>query len=424
MSDPAVRILAGSGNAAPRQISGNRAPMTALDLFREHGKVVGFAFLLAFLSSFGQTYFIALSIPDIRHLHELSHAEVGMLFAGATMASGLLLSWLGAALDHRALRHVAAASLLGLGLASLALAGAPSVIALTLAFFGLRLCGQGLLSHAAITSTARLPHGIRGRALGITTLGFQAGTAILPAIAGWIIGASGWVSLWHATAAASVGCAVLILLHGPRPAEPTPAAPGEAGASITRLALAGDPRFLALLPAMMGPPAIVTGYFFHQRAIGDLLGWSLESLALAVAVTALTSVASSVLAGSLIDRFGAVTRLYLLPLACASALLPAATGSFGAVGLFLLIGVTSGSSNAIVTATLAELYGTRQLGLVRAQAGTVMIVSSAITPGLMGFGLDRGWGLAPIGTVACLFLLAASALTLCLARPACAGQPS
>ncbi len=246
--------------------------MTALDLFREHGKVVGFAFLLAFLSSFGQTYFIALSIPDIRHLHELSHTDVGLLFAGATLASGLLLSWAGAALDHRALRHVAAASLMGLGFASLALAGAPGVVALALAFFGLRLCGQGLLSHAAITSTARLPQGIRGRALGVTTLGFQAGTAILPAIAGWIIGASGWVSLWHATAAASVGCAVLILLHGPRQAEPVPAAPGEAGASITRLALAGDPRFLALLPAMMGPPAIVTGYFFHQRAIGDLLG--------------------------------------------------------------------------------------------------------------------------------------------------------
>lgn len=400
--------------------------MTALDLFREHGKVVGFAFLLAFLSSFGQIYFIALSIPGIQLAHGLSHADVGLLFAGATLASGLLLSWVGAALDHRALRHVAAAALLVLGLASLALAAAPGVVALALAFFGLRLCGQGVLSHAAVTSTARLPQGVRGRALGVTTVGFQVGMAVIPAVAGWIIGMAGWVSLWHATAVAAVGSAGLILLHGPREGAPAPNASGEARATITRLTLAGDPQFLALLPAMMGPPAIITGYFFHQRAIGDLLGWSLDSLALAVAVTALTSVASSVVAGSLIDRFGAVplTRLYLLPLACASAMLPTATGTLGALGLFLLIGITSGASNAIVTAALAELYGPRQLGLVRAQAGTVMIVSSALTPGLMGYGLDRGWGLASIGVVSCLFLLAASAMTLRLARPACAGQPS
>jgi MFS family permease len=382
-------------------------------------KVVAFAFMLAFLSSFGQTYFIALSIPDIRQAHGLSHADVGLIFAGATLTSGLLMSWVGATLDHRALRHVAAAALMGLGLAAITLANAPGLVSLAIGFFGLRLCGQGLLSQAAVTSAARLPQGTRGRALGITTVGFQVGTAVLPALAGWLIGSAGWVSLWHTSAAASVGCAVLIFLCGPSTAAPTPVSTGAAGAPITRLALFKDPRFLALLPAIMGPPAIITGYFFHQRALGDLLDWSLEHLAIAVAATALMSMVSSVLAGSLIDRFGAVplTRLYLLPLACASAWLPSATGSFGAVGFFLLMGVTSGSSNAIVTAALAEMYGTSQLGLVRAQAATVMIVSSAITPGLMGLGLDKAWGLGPIGAASCLFLLGASALTLSLTHP-------
>lgn len=376
--------------------------------------------MLAFLSSFGQTYFIALSIPDIRNVHSLSHADVGLIFAGATLTSGFLMSWVGATLDHRALRHVAAAALIGIGLAAITLANAPGLISLAIAFFGLRLCGQGLLSQAAVTSAARLPQGIRGRALGITTLGFQFGTALMPAIAGWIIGSWGWVNLWQMSAAAAIVCGVLIFLYGPIQAAPTSTDTEKTIPTITRLALFRDLRFLALLPAIMGPAAIITGYFFHQRAIGDLLGWTLENLALAVAITALTSMASSVYAGSLIDRFGAIalTRFYLLPLACASAWLPTATDSLGAVGLFLLMGITSGSSNAIVTAALAETYGTGQIGLVRAQAATVMIVSSAITPGLMGLGLDKGWGLLSIGSASCLFLLFASALTLSLASPA------
>ncbi len=113
-------------------------------------------------SSFGQTFFIALSGPGIREAFGLSHGGFGAIYSAATLTSGLLMIWAGGVLDRVSTEVYASVALGLLALAALGLSVAPGVAALWLCLFLLRLTGQGMLGHAAITSTARLPQAIRG----------------------------------------------------------------------------------------------------------------------------------------------------------------------------------------------------------------------------------------------------------------------
>lgn len=53
-----------------------------------------------------------------------------------------------------------------------------------------------------------------------------------------------------------------------------------------------------------------------------------------------------------------------------------------------------------------------QITTVRAVAASVMVIASALTPFLMGYAFDAGIGIAPIGAVAAVHLLAATLLTI------------
>jgi MFS family permease len=404
--------------------------MTYRDLLRAHGGTVAFGFCLAFLSSFGQTFFISLSGPDIRAAFGLSNGAFGTIYSAATLASGFLMIWAGGILDRVSTRLYAAVALGGLAGAALCLSVAPNLVLLGVSLFALRLFGQGMLSHAAVTSTARLADAIRGRAVGVATLGFSAGEALLPSLGVALIGTLGWAGTWRLA-----GAALLILLAGaglvglarrrgsprsaaaPRPAGSGPPVPG-------RRAVLTDWRFLIFIPTMIGPPAIVTGYFFHQRLLAERQGWALEALALSVSLYALAGIAATMTVGSLVDRFRGtrVSRVHLLPLAAASLVLIGPGAAWQAPLFFPLMGATAASNSVVVPAVLAELFGTERLGTIRALAAALMVAGSAITPGLFGFLFDAevapGW----VGAACALYLAAASILNLAL-RPGTRARP-
>jgi MFS family permease len=395
------------------------------DLLMRHGRVIGLGFALTFLSSFGQTFFISLSGPDIREAFGLTHGAFGSIYSLATLSSGLLMIWVGSVIDRVDIRLYATTAMLGLGLAALSLSLAPNVIMLGLSLFALRLFGQGMLSHAGVMSTARLDEGVRGRALGVAALGFPAGEAIFPAAAIALIAAIGWTGTWRSVALAIVmalalgwGLGLLIRrkdpdLHG----SARKAVSGEAGPRWSDVLR--DWRFLALIPTMIGYPAIMTAYFFHQRFIAEVKGWSLELLASSITLFALVSVVVAMSAGSFVDRFGAVrlSHFYLAGMTAASLTLALFDAPFLPLVFFGLIGLTSGCTNVVIAAVLAELFGTTHLGKIRALAGAIMVVASAATPGAIGLLFDAGVSLESICLGFVAYMLTAAAITFVLPNP-------
>jgi len=375
--------------------------MIDISFLMTHARWLTAGFVLTFASSFGQTYFIALFGGQLRATFQLSHGDFGSLYTIATLASAATLVWLGPSADRICLQRLAAITLCGLAAASVAMAGVASPLMLVAVLYGLRLFGQGMLSHLALTAMARWFSDYRGRALSIAALGFPFGEAVLPSVAVALMGALGWRQTWLAAAAVLLLAAApligWLLRSEPAPHQGLPPRASSSGSDPgrrqwTRGEVVRDPLFYALLPGILAPSFITTGVFFHQVYLAETKGWSLTWFAACYPIYALATVATSLAVGWAVDRWRAAWLLpfYLLPLAAALLVLVWVDAPAGTIAFMMLAGATSGGAVTVLGALWAELYGTRHLGAIRALAVAGMVFSSALGPGVMGWLID--WG--------------------------------
>ena len=75
-------------------------------------RLLGFGFVMALCSSFGQTFFIGIVGPDIQREFSLSHTLWGTIYMVGTLLSAALLPWTGALIDRLRLRSYALAACL------------------------------------------------------------------------------------------------------------------------------------------------------------------------------------------------------------------------------------------------------------------------------------------------------------------------
>lgn len=390
-------------------------------LVRAHPRPLAFAFLLAILSSFGQTFFIALATAGMRTEVGVSDGALGSSYAMATLVSGVALGWAGRGIDRLPLRAYAAGVGGLLALACAAAAMAPGLAAMTIAFFLLRLSGQGLMSHTAMTATVRCFPQDKGKALGLAALGFAAGEALLPPAVVALDGAFGWRGVWWVAAGTVLAGMAIALALVPR-APQRGGTPPAVGASPPKPArLWRDRRMWRVLPAVLAPPFVVTGFFFHQVRLAEEMGWSLGVVAGAFAGFAVMRAGAMLGIGPVMDRIGAAPLLpfFLLPLMLAMGMILAGgLGSAMAVGYLLIAGLTSGVSTSLATALWADFFGLERLGAVRAAVAAAAVVASALAPAIFGVLLDLGVTLWWQALGCLLFMLLASLLTLPVARPA------
>lgn len=360
---------------------------------------IGFGFVLTFSSSVGQTFFIGLFGADIRADFGLSHGAFGGLYTGATLAAGLAMLWLGRIVDHGPLTLPTLGVFVALAMATLGMGLAQGVAALVVALFGLRLMGQGLVGHVALTTMGRRPADRRGRVTALGALGFPAGEAILPPLVALALLTLDWRTLWMGTGALLLVVMAPLALALVRGHEPT-VRETEAhdrddsaralGQGMRRTQMLRDRRFYALLPGVLAPPFMLTAVFFHQPAVAAAKDWPLLALASAYPAYAASAIAASLLAGRIADRYGAavLTAAYLWPLAVGLLLLAALSSTWIVAPALALFGATAGAATVLQTTLWAQLYGTRHLGEIRATVVALVVSATAASPGIVGALLD------------------------------------
>ena len=399
--------------------------MTLLRFVRTHCRFLGFGFLLALCSTFGQTFYIAMYSAPLREAFALSHGEFGSLYAVGTLSSGLLIIGVGSLIDRVDLRIYAPVLCAGMAGACALMSNASGVVTLTLAIFALRFCGQGLLSQAATVTMARyFEVGTRGRAVSIAALGFPAGQALFPAAAVVLIAAFAWRDVWGMSAIVVltvVPAAILWLLrgHGARHVEwqartqgPTSNTSAPSERQWARRDVLRDRNFYLIMLAMLASSFIITGLNFHQVHLVAVKGWDLKIYAASFVAYAGCQVGASVITGALVDRYGsrALARFYLLPLSAASFAL-AGMESQVAVVVFMALAGTSGGAGATIVSTIwAELYGVRHLGSIKALVAGLAVISSALAPPLFGVLIDHGVGITVLAAGCGMYALSGSAL--------------
>lgn len=222
-----------------------------------------------------------------------------------------------------------------LGLAALAMSMVAGPVMLFFAIYGLRLFGQGMMTHLSQTLMGRWFVATRGRALALSGFGFPFSEAIFPIVVVALLALFEWRQVWLIAACilVFVSAPVLwwLLRHNRIPRGTADAAAGAEGARAsqrqwTRAEVLRDPVFFLLLPAFLAPSFIGTGIFFHQVHLTQYKGWALAWFAGFFPFYAGISVLTALVAGVLVDRWSARR---VLP----AVLLPQALGA-AALGLF------------------------------------------------------------------------------------------
>ncbi|NDV87620.1 MFS transporter [Aurantimonas aggregata] len=352
-------------------------------------------FLLTFFSAFGQTFFIALSNGEIRHEFGLSHGDFGGIYMLSTLLSAMTLPFLGRLLDRYSVAAVATGTMLMLAVAIVMFGLVWSLPTLVFAIYMLRLFGQGMMSQTALTATGRWFAANRGRAISITTIGFRVGEGCFPFLFVLVAGYFGWRGAWFAAAVAVLVALPLIValvwVERDPQSEPISRAQAEMR-NWTRGEVLRDWRFYVISLGVFAPPFIGTTIFFHQIYLTELKGWPLHLFASGFAVMSVTTIAFTLAAGWLVDRYSAVRLLpaFLLPLALSCFAIAWLTPEWSIFVFMGLLGVSFGFSGTIEGAMWPELYGTKHLGAIRSMVVAAMVLATAMGPGITGMLIDGG----------------------------------
>lgn len=392
---------------------GRLLPKLVPRFLHENPSLALFALLATAASGFGQTFFLGLFGDQLRNSLELSHSAYGLYYSLATLLSAALLLKFGALIDRWRLSRVTLLALTVLTAGCLALAATQSVWLLCTGFLLVRFGGQAMLSHIGMTTAGRYFSLHRGKVVAFSAAGFSLSEALLPLVFSMLILAIGWRASWLVAALLLVFILLPVLLRlSHNTTHPQSLSSGhQILHGWTRAQVLRDPGFYCVLPASVAVPFIVTALFFHQAAITQMKGWTLDEFAQAFVAYGIGHLASLLTAGVLIDKWSAkrLLPITLIPLLAALTALGTSTVPW-APWLFLgLLGMSQGAINATLGALWPERYGVKHIGAIRSVMQAIMVLSTAIAPIAIGLLLD-----ASVSIAALMLILGGYTLTAAL----------
>lgn len=390
---------------------------TSTNFLSTNFSLLFFGFLFSLFSSFGQTFFVSLFVPFLQKDFNLSDSLFSSIYGIATIASAFTIVWLGRYIDKLRLTKFSVRILLLFSFSLLLFSQAYHAIMLFMAIYGIRLFGQGLMSHTAITSMARFFTANRGKAISIASLGHPTGEALLPIIIVSSIAFFGWRTTFML-------CASVVLLLIPLslfllkskksfsqlrmfiPAKTT----AEEKQSAKSINLLKNKFFWILAPSGIVSGAIGTGFLFFQLNLGEVKNWSAEFIALGFSAYAIGNAIFTMIGGYLTDRWSAkkLFPFVLLPFFIGVLTLLLFDGKWVYVVFISGIGITNGFTNPVKNTAMAELFGTKLLGSVRSLFTTVGVFATALGPLIFGVLFDLGFNFNDIAVFSLIiFVLAA-----------------
>lgn len=392
--------------------------MGTFRFIQENLKFLSAGLLLTLASCFGQTFFISIFAGEIRDEFGLSHGGWGTIYMIGTLASAAVMLWAGALTDIFRVRVLGGVVVASIAAACVFMALVPSLWFLPLAIFLLRLAGQGMLSHIASVAMARWYVAERGRALAISSFGFLIGEALFPILFVTILTYVGWRWSWGISAVMALALlpAIILLLRQERTPQSVAhenQSTGMADRHWSRPDVLKHWLFWLLLPFLMGPSAFGTAFFFHQVHLAETKEWSHLAMVSLFPIYTTTSFFVTMASGFAIDRFGTgrILPFMQLPVALGFFIFSATDTIFGAAIGVALFGVTSGMNATVPSAFWAEYFGTKHLGAIKSMATAVMVLASALGPGLTGWIIDQGMSYADQMAWVAVFFVVAAAMT-------------
>lgn len=359
---------------------------------------VAYGFALTFGSCVGQSFFISLFVPALLLATSLNPGELASIYSTATLVAAVLLPMAGRATDRLDVVACGLAAAIGTMAACLLMAIAYSPMTAFAAMALLRLFGQGLLPHVAMTALARFAADHRGKAIAIASLGYCAAEATLPLLVMWLVDSVSW-RFAYAGLGLLIGLIIIpqasLLVRSNKTFR---SVPEKAAASAMPIAgnrsLLHSSSFWCQLPIIALPSFAMTGLLFLQTLIAEEKDISMVDFAAGYFGYALIQIPSSILIGAMVDRFGSRNALifHLVPLAIGAALLASFDHIHAAWAFLTMSGITTAASAILRTTVVAELVPAAELGAARSSLASILVVAAAAGPATFGWLLELGLG--------------------------------
>lgn len=344
---------------------------------------------IIFLSWFG---------ADIQKDLMMSAIDYGMIYAIATLCSSVTIMFVGGLVDKWNTRNFVTMIALVLAMACVLMSYVVTPIMLFFAFYMLRLTGQGLLPHTAQTTMIRSYSHQRGKAISLAASGVAFGEVILPILVVLLISLVGWRSSWLVFSVIVVlvylPMAYSLLAKSPQIKSHTMARSNDSKVDVGgRRQVMRDWRFWTILPSTLAAPFVVTGVFIQQNFLLTQKEWTPSLLANSFIAYGLMHWFSSMITGSMVDKYSAKQLLPFIsiPLFLGLVVLSLFDQNWSSVAFMTLFGMGIGASGPVVNALWAEAYGTEHIGAIRSMMTSLMIFSTAAAPWVFGLFIESGW---------------------------------
>ena len=370
--------------------------------------IVPVSILGSFATSPGQTYMISVFNPSFRDALSLNLSQLTGAYMLGTVLASIPQPYIGYWSDRVGIRRMLILIVVLFSLACVFIAQANSLLMLTLAFFFLRLFGQGALE---LLSTNMLPMWFRerlGRVSGIKNIVVRLLIGSIPLGVLAVIKQAGWRETY-----VLAGVVVLIVMlplalfiYIGRPEDigeeieggHTSKEPVNVGQPISTPEKAFTLKeamrsrsYWILVLSWVAWAAIATAITFNLLPIFTELGLSEEAAAGMFSLLMIASAFFQILGGTLADRialkwlaFGSL-GLYSLALGALITLPPDVAILSYTLTLGLGLGLFGGLSNTV----WVRYFGRTHLGNIRGSVWTAGVAGSSVGPFLMALAFDR-----------------------------------
>ncbi len=371
------------------------------------------AMLAQAATSPGQTFGISIFNPSFLETLNISLSQLTGAYLIGTLLAAVPQPYIGGLMDRFGLRRMMTIIVILLGLACFYTATVQSLWMLLIAFFLLRLFGQGALSLLAANIPAMWFHERLGRVSGLMNASVAGATAIIPPFILWLITNFGWrwayailgVMVWIILLPILVilfrnrpedvgqhldglslnpGVASPKLIHGLSDPEPSEHSYTLKAAQRTR-------AYWIMLVYTAVWAMVATAIYFNLLPLFTSKGLTETQAAATYTVLAISAVITQFVAGSLADRLPLNWLLSLAVSALTMAILTLAlvVTPWMGIAYAIFMGITQGFGGVVTGTLWARYYGREHLGKIRGSIFTAGVAGSSIGPFLMGLIYDN-----------------------------------
>jgi MFS family permease len=362
--------------------------------------------LAFFFSAPGQTYSISVFINAYNQEFGYSSTLISSGYSIATMISGLLIIFMGKAIDRFGQRKMLIIVVIMLSITAFFNSFVSNIGMIFVGFFFLRYFGQGSMTLIPNSLVPQWFEKKRAFAISLSGIGNLIATLSIPAFNYWMITHYGWVHAWRVwSLVLLIGFVPLVILFIFNK-------PEDLGITMENLTAGTDEEIKASLLKMEAesftlkqavktkefwfvglistiPSMFTTGITFHFFRMMELRNVTNEQSALIIGLVAFPAFFMPFIARLVIDKYPTKYTLFVtlvLMIVSMGWLAWAVSNAVTAISFILFYGSAVAVQGVALNVLWPNYFGRKYLGSIRGAATVFMVLGSALGP--LPFGID------------------------------------